>query len=151
MTLTYKTYRTLPDVPVPILKKLKKLSLGMKGIMEYLIDEYLDYQQGQPLHYSAEGAPATPFDKIPTNKRFIAIAFNNRTPVGWCVRDNRNCFAVFVKPNWRGQGIATQLATHYLSMTRKRLVKVYGDEAQKIVRKARERGKFKKRIRLQWY
>jgi len=122
-------YRAFENVPDEVLPELRRLNLGLSGIMRDLI----------PFKGCTRG--------YWTSERHIAVAYDAKTDkvAGWSVTDWNGCLNLYVAHRYRRKGVAHKLARHMLRFVPSKF-RVYNLAAETCVRKAMARSKYKKSI-----
>ncbi len=143
LTVAYKRYNHLSEVPKSQIPKLKKLTKGKYGLMAGLVTAY---EQGYMWSDYKDGNWEYKY-KWDSMQRSIIVAYSRSTPIGWCITDDEGLMNVFVHKRYRKLGIAQNLAYMWgkVNLTKvKKLMKggagrwdvVHTDEADMLVRAA---------------
>lgn len=141
LTVSYKRFSHLSEVPQKQIPTLKKLSKGKYGLMAGLVQAY---QQGY-LWDDYEDGNWEYKHKWDSMNRSIIIAYSRNTPIGWCITDDEGLLNLFVHREYRKLGIAQNLAYLWGQENINKVKKlmrgdrwsvVHTDEADMLVRSA---------------
>lgn len=141
LTVSYKRFNHLSEVPQSQIPKLKKLSKGKYGLMAGLVQAY---QQGYMWDEYEDGNWKY-MEKWDAQNRHITVAYHRNTPIGWCITDDEGLMNVFVHYTYRKLGIAQNLAYLWGRENVEKVKKllrggrwsvVHTDEAEMLVRAA---------------
>jgi len=132
-------YRAFENVPDEVLPELRRLNLGLSGIMADLIPWTVKRKK----YISGWECPRSYW----TSERHIAVAYDAKTDkvAGWSVTDWNGCLNLYVAHRYRRKGVAHKLARHMLRFVPSKF-RVYNLAAETCVRKAMARSKYKKSI-----
>lgn len=111
LTVTYKVYHHLFDVPDKDMPRLAKLTLGEDHGMMY------DVVHLHMAGYCREEWPAVVLDTDQLDlHRVTVVAYVRNVPVGWATMDtsSETKFNVYVAPKYRKLGIAQTLTTEWV-------------------------------------
>lgn len=155
LTVSYKRFNHLSEVPQTQLPKLKRLSKGKYGLMAGLVQAY---QQGYFWDEYENGKWDYKYEWDRMN-RSIVVAYSRSTPIGWCITDDEGLLNLYVNSRYRKLGIAQNLAYLWGKQNIEKVKKlmrgdrwsvVHTDEADMIVRSAAIRLGIKKTSRRKY-